>query len=135
MKEKEGFVDCPEQQLILYVEKEDGTYGPMQTGSYLTRNYIDDYFGKRQKLEAELKEKLAHGEISPIGYYMTLEDLTLAELASRVGISQRKARKHVEPDRFGEIPRDLLNRYADVFNVSTEELLKLWETRQKEKNP
>jgi hypothetical protein len=134
MKEKEGYVDCPEQQLILYVEKEDGTYGPMQTGSYLTRNYLDDYFGKRQRLEEDLKEKLARREICPLNYYMTLEELTIAELAARAGVSLRKARKHADPHHFSEIPHDLLARYADVFNVSTGDLLALWQTPQKEKN-
>ena len=42
MKEKDGFAECPEQQVILYVEKEDGKYEAMQTGSYLSANYLDD---------------------------------------------------------------------------------------------
>lgn len=125
MKEKDGYVDCPEQQVILYVEKEDGTYAPMQTGSFLTKNYIDDYFGKRQKLEAVLREQVIRREISPIGYYMTLEDLTLSELAARVGISQRKARKHLDPAHFGTIPPTVLKLYADVFNITAAELLDL----------
>jgi DNA-binding Xre family transcriptional regulator len=126
MKEKEGIVDCPEQQLILYVEKEDGSFGPMRTGSYLTKNYIDDYFEKRQRLVASLKEQIINDAISPIAYYMTLEDLTVKELASRVGISKQKVRKHMTPDRFGDIPLDLLKKYADVFNVPVSDLLGLW---------
>ena len=51
MKEKDGYVDCPQQQVILYVEKEDGTYGPIQTGSYITSNFLDDYELKRKHLE------------------------------------------------------------------------------------
>jgi len=118
MKEKEGIVDCPEQQLILYVEKEDGTYGPLQTGSYLTKNYIDDYYEKRNRLEASLKEQLRRREISPVAYYMTLTDLSVAETAARVGISQRKVKKHMQPGTFVKIPPAVLDRYAEVFNVS-----------------
>ena len=118
MKEKEGIVDCPEQQLILYVEKEDGTYGPLQTGSYLTKNYIDDYYEKRNRLEASLKEQLRRREISPVAYYMTLTDLSVAETAARVGISQRKVKKHMQPGNFVKIPPAVLDRYAEVFNVS-----------------
>ena len=118
MKEKEGIVDCPEQQLILYVEKEDGTYGPLQTGSYLTKNYIDDYYEKRNRLEASLKEQLRRREISPVAYYMTLTDLSVAETAARVGISQRKVKKHMQPGNFVKIPPAVLDRYAVVFNVS-----------------
>jgi len=118
MKEKEGIVDCPEQQLILYVEKEDGTYGPLQTGSYLTKNYIDDYYEKRNRLEASLKEQLRRREISPVAYYMTLTDLSVAETAARVGITQRKVKKHMQPGNFVKIPPSVLDRYAEVFNVS-----------------
>ena len=118
MKEKEGIVDCPEQQLILYVEKEDGTYGPLQTGSYLTKNYIDDYYEKRNRLEASLKEQLRRREISPVAYYMTLTDLSVAETAARVGITQRKVKKHMQPGNFVKIPPAVLDRYAEVFNVS-----------------
>ena len=125
MKEKEGFVDCPEQQLILYVEKEDGTYGPMQTGSYLTRNYIDDYYEKRHRLEASLKEQVRRKEISPVAYYMTLEDLSLAETAARVGIPQRKVKKHMQPANFEKIPPSVMDMYAEVFNVPLAALMEL----------
>jgi hypothetical protein len=125
MKEKEGFVDCPEQQLILFVEKDDGTYGPMQTGSFLTKNYIDDYYEKRQRLEASLKKQVKEREISPVAYYMTLEDLSPAETALRVGISQRKVKKHMLPGKFEKIAPSVLKKYAEVFNVPVTSLVEL----------
>ena len=54
MKEKDGYSECPEQQVILYVEKEDGKYEAIQTGSYLSANYLDDFFLKRKNLEKML---------------------------------------------------------------------------------
>jgi hypothetical protein len=123
MKEKDGYVDCPEQQMILYVEKEDGSYGPMQTGSFITANYIDDYFHKRKNLEKALLERISNGEISPVHYYMILEDLTLSELAARAGIWKWKVKRHLKPENFSSIRPELLERYATVFNVSTDELL------------
>ncbi len=134
MKEKDGYVDCPEQQVILYVEKDDGTYAPLQTGSFLTKNYIDDYFGKRQRLESSLKAQVTRREISPLTYYMVLEELTLPELAARVGISQRKVRKHADPALFSKIPETVLGLYAEVFNVSVNDLVSLWNEGQTE-NP
>ena len=46
MKEKDSRVDNS-HQLVLYVEKEDQTYGPVQTGSYMVENYLDDLFEKK----------------------------------------------------------------------------------------
>jgi len=125
MKEKEGIIDCPEQQLILYVEKDDGTYGPIQTGSFLTKNYIDDYYEKRRRLEASLREQVRRMEISPVAYYMTLEDLSVAETAARVGLSRRKVKKHMLPGRFTKIPASILDKYAEVFNIHATEFLEL----------
>lgn len=125
MKEKEGFVDCPSQQLILYVEKEDGTYGPMQTGSYLNKHYLDDYFEKHSRLESSLREQVRKREISPVAYFMTLTDPSLSEMAARAGLSMRKVRKHMTPDGFGTIPPAVLQRYAMVFNIAPEKLREL----------
>lgn len=118
MKEKEAKIDYREHQLVLYVEKKDGSYGPVQTGSYITKHYIDDYWYKRKNLEKEYQEKIRRGEISPIAYYMILEELTPSELASRVGIPTRKVKRHLRPEHFGTITVDQLDRYCAVFNVS-----------------
>ena len=125
MKEKDGIADCPEQQMILYVEKEDGQYGPMQTGSYISANYLDDFFFKRKNLEASLLKRVQSGEISPIHSYMILEDLTLSELASRVRLCKWTVKRHLKTRNFGIIKAPVLDRYATVFNVTTEELKKL----------
>lgn len=122
MKEKEGFVDCPEQQMILYVEKENGQFGPMQTGSYITKNYIDDYFDKRKNLEQSLHEQIKKGEISPVKFFMVWEDLTEKELAARTRIPLRKVRKHLLPHYFNNLSADILQRYSIVFNVSVKQL-------------
>ncbi len=125
MKEKDGYVNCPEQQVILYVEKEDGQYGPMQTGSYLSGNYLDDYEIKRNHLEEALRNRVTKGEISMVKYYMDLEDLTLSELAARVGLSKTKVNKHLDPIQFGKAKVETLKKYAEVFNVPLSNMLQL----------
>jgi hypothetical protein len=125
MKEKDGIIDCPEQQVILYVEKEDGQYGPIQTGSYLTRNYLDDYELKRKHLEENLRKKIQSREVSPIYYYMILEDLTISELAARVTLRKAKVKKHLEYASFHTIKDGILIQYADVFNVSVDDMIRL----------
>jgi transcriptional regulator with XRE-family HTH domain len=125
MKEKDGYVNCPEQQVILYVEKEDGQYGPMQTGSYLSGNYLDDYEIKRYHLEESLRNRVMKGEISIVKYYMVLEDLTLSELAARMGLSKTKVNKHLDPIHFGKAKVETLKKYAEVFNVPLSNMLQV----------
>jgi len=125
MKEKDGTIDCPQQQVILYVEKEDGKYEPIQTGSYITKNFLDDYELKRRHLKESLKKQVQSGEVSPIYYYMVLEDLTISELASRAGIRKGKVKKHLEAAHFNAIPQETLQLYADVFNITIQDMLNL----------
>jgi hypothetical protein len=125
MKEKEGFVDYPDQQMILYVEKDDGKYGPMQTGSYISANYMDDYIYKRRNLEMELRGQLTSGQISPVKYYMVLVDLSLSELAARAGIRKSRVKKHLDPKLFGDATVEELLKYAAVFNVPVANLLQV----------
>lgn len=117
MKEKDVRVNYREHQLILYAEKKDGSYGPVRTGSYITKNYIDDYWLKRHNLERDCLAKVRAGEISPIACYMILEELTPSELASRVKIPARKVKRHMKPEHFGEATVEQLQRYCGVFNV------------------
>jgi len=125
MKEIEGIANCPEQQVILYVEKEDGKFGPIQTGSYLSANYLDDYFYKRKNLELSLRKRVINGEISLVYYYMVLVDLSISELASRAGISRSIVKKHFEPKHFGKCSVEGLRKYAKVFNVPIANLLQI----------
>ena len=125
MKEKEGLVDYPEQQVILYVEKDDGQYEPIQTGSYLSANYMDDYILKRRNLEKELRGQLIAGAISPVRYYLVLEDLTVSELSSRAGIRKSRVAKHLDARKFGMATVEELRRYGAVFNVPIANLLQV----------
>ena len=131
MKEKDGISECPEQQLILYVEKEDGKYEAIQTGSYISANYLDDYFLKRNNLEKALREKIERREINAIEYYMVLEDLTLSELAARAGLMKWRVRKHLKPGNFSKISQPLLEQYSKVFNVPVAEMVKLQSANRK----
>jgi hypothetical protein len=125
MKEKEGFVDYPEQQMILYVEKDDGKYGPMQTGSFLSANYMDDYLFKRRNLELELRDQVCQGIISPVKYYMILIDLSFSELASRAKIRKSRVKRHLDPKLFSSATVDELAKYAAVFNIPVANLLQI----------
>jgi len=124
MKEKDGYAECPEQQVILYVEKENGNYEAMQTGSYISANYLDDYFLKRNNLEKALDGKIANNEINAIEYYMVLEDLTISELAARAGMMKWTVKRHLKPGSFSKIGEAALKKYSVVFNVTVDDILK-----------
>lgn len=126
MKEADARVDYPAHQMVLYVEKSDGSYGPLQTGSYMSKNYIDDFWDKRKRIEDEGFEKLTNSIISPVGYYMLLLDMTPSDVARRTGISIRNVKKHTLPQHFPKIRLSCIQRYAEVFGVPVAALFSLF---------
>ena len=117
MKEKDAYVEDESVQLVLYVEKDDDSYGPLQTGSFMVKNYLDDYFDKMNKWERSLREQLKAGEISPVYYYMILQSYGEKDLASRVGISRRQLKQHFQMKNFEKLRLSRIKRYAEAFDI------------------
>jgi len=132
MKEKEAQINFDLHPLILYVEKEDGSYARVESASYLSSNFLDDYFDKLKKWDTELKEQLEKGEISPVYYYLIMLEFGEGDLASRVGISKRRLRKHCKMDAFERISLKMLKRYADVFDVPVSNMLHFVTIKEKD---
>ena len=117
MKEEDVKVDFKEQQMMIYAEKQDGSISPVQTGSFISKKYIDEFYEMTEKLLTALTEKLKKGEISPVYYFMTMEELSVAELASRAGISKSSVKKHLSWNGFQKASVEDLKQYANVFNI------------------
>ena len=124
MKEKDSKIDHS-HQLILYVEREDDSYGPLQTGSYMADNYLDDFFAKKNKLRRKRLDELLEGKISPLAYYKDMVDIGEGDLAIRVGVSRSKLRAHMTPKGFAAVSVLLLERYAEVFGIPVAQLFQV----------
>jgi len=135
MKEKDAFVDYEPQQLVLYVEKEDGSYGPIKTGSFISKNYLDDFWAKMVKLRLSLLEKLKNNEITPVYYYKMIHDFNDLELSRRTGISLFKVKRHQKVNRFKNVKLSDLQKYAYAFDIPVANLLQIITLDEKEKLP
>jgi len=133
MKEKDILTDCKDQQAVLYAEQSDNSIGPVQTGSSVTGHYLDEFLFLTEHVEELLYEKLRNGEISPIFLYMTIEELTVSELASRVKLPLRRVKKHLTPQHFSKIRVSELKRYAEAFNIPVANFFQVISTRQDRK--
>jgi hypothetical protein len=133
MKVEDVKVDFKEQQMMIYAEKQDGSIIPVQTGSYITKNYINDFHEMTDKLKTALTERLKNGEISPVYYFMTIEELTVAELTSRAGISKSSVKKHLDLTGFQKASVQDLERYANAFNIPVANFFQVIRTREDRK--
>ena len=70
----------------------------------------------------DAKSRVIKGETSPIEYYMELHKMDVGILASYVGYWQWKVKRHFNPSIFKKLNDKTLNKYAEVFEISVEEL-------------
>ncbi len=129
MKEKELYIDFEPQQSVYYVEKDDESYGPVVSGSQLAKNYLNDFYEKRAKQEKGLREQLKKGEISPVYYYLIMQEYGEGDLASRAGVSLRKMRKHYKMENFIKLRLTQLKKYAEAFDVPIVKMFSLFLTK------
>ena len=66
MKAKDAQVEFDQHQVTLFVEQEDGSYGPLQTGSYVSKEYVGDLLKNISSFHATSLKQLVNNEISPI---------------------------------------------------------------------
>ena len=68
------------------------------------------------------KQQVLNGEMSPIFYFMEVNKMDPEILASYVGLWKWRVKRHFKPAVFSKLNDKMLQKYADVFAISVEEL-------------
>ena len=71
---------------------------------------------------AASKQRVRELKASPLEYYMELHKMDLPILASYVGIWKWRVKRHFRPAVFNTLNKTTLQKYADVFDITIEEL-------------
>jgi len=69
------------------------------------------------------KEKVASGRVSCLHYYMTANQMDTGLLAQYTRQTRWRVRLHLVPFFFTRLRSTIINRYAEVFQVSPEDLI------------
>jgi len=72
----------------------------------------------------EAKQLVLNGEISPVYYWMEKRMMDLAIVAQYTGLWKCRVKRHFKPKVFEKLSDRRLQKYAEVFEVSIEELKK-----------
>lgn len=106
-------------------------YAVDENGEYTTENStgwepktvaLNNAIDEINKRIADTKKRVIAGETSPIEYYMELHKMDVGILASYVGFWQCKVKRHFKPSVFRGLSTKVLGKYAEVFDISVEEL-------------
>lgn len=107
----------------MYAVDENGQYATIPTSGWeveevVLRDVIDDF----AKLAEEAKSRVIKGNTSPIEYYMNKYFMDLPALAAGMSLTKWRVKRHFNPKVFNKLNNEMLQKYADFFNLDVEEL-------------
>ncbi len=108
---------------IRYAVDDDGRYVLCPSSGWEPANIANQQAWEliRKQVEEVLK-KIEAGELSPLAYHMTKNQMDEGLLAKYAGISCWRVKRHLRPSVFKRLRKSVLERYARVFDIPPEEL-------------
>ncbi len=71
------------------------------------------------------KQQVISGEKSPIAYYIEKNIMDIGLVAKYMGIWRLTVKRHLKPNNFKKLKTSTLNKYAEVFNITVEQLVNI----------
>jgi hypothetical protein len=108
---------------IMYAVDNSGNYVQVQSAGWEPENIaLGQAWEEVNERVKQARARVEAGEISPVVYYMEKNLMDLALLASYVGKFQWQVKRHMKPDVFKTLSPKMLQRYAEAFKISIEDL-------------
>jgi hypothetical protein len=76
-----------------------------------------------QEKAEEVKQRILRNESSPIEYFMYKRLLDPKALAQAMDIAVWRVKRHFKPNVFKKLDRNKLQKYAEIFNVTVDDLI------------
>lgn len=107
----------------VYSLDEDGNYTTVRSVGWDPKNAVmqQAWDNINEKVE-ETKQKVINGQLSPIAYYMEKNIMDISLLSKYMGLWKWTVKKHLKPKNFNKLSEDLILQYADIFNITPEQL-------------
>lgn len=108
---------------LLYATDENGNYTTtLSTGWEPKTIALSNSIDEINERIADAKQQVANGEVSPIVYFMEVNKMDITILASYVGFWKWRVKRHFKPSVFATLSDSILQKYANTFEISIEEL-------------
>ncbi|WP_395046988.1 hypothetical protein [Flavobacterium sp.] len=108
---------------LVYATDENGSYTTaLSTGWEPKTIALSNSIDEINERIAAAKEQVKSGEVSPIVYFMEFSKMDISVLSSYVGMWQWRVKRHFKPVVFAKLSDKILQKYAETFNISVEEL-------------
>lgn len=108
---------------VYYAVNEDGEYTTeLSTGWNVKAIALDNALKEIEERIQNAKQRVKENKTSPIEYYMEVHKMDPTILASYVGLWKWRVKRHFKPSVFKKLSPKILQKYADVFEISVDEL-------------
>ncbi|AEV31899.1 hypothetical protein Oweho_0888 [Owenweeksia hongkongensis DSM 17368] len=108
---------------LCYTQDESGEYTTgLSKGWEVKAKALDVAWEDIKERTAEARAKVERGEASPILFFMELRLMDLPILAGYTGFWKWTIKRHLKPHNFKKLSTKKLQKYADAFDVSIEDL-------------
>lgn len=123
---QEGNATLGGHRKAVYARGADGKLQIVQSAGWeveeiVTRQAVDDL----NRLAEEARQRVIAGQTSALEYHMHKARMDVPMLAQTTGLWQWRIRRHFRPAVFARLSPALLERYASVMGVSSEQLKKV----------
>ncbi len=123
--------DVPQDLSSLGKITKEVCYATDDSGKYVTElskgwdvkiTALDVAWGDIENRVAAARQKVLNDEASPLLFFMERGLMDTGLLAGYTGFWKWEVKRHLKPDVFKNLPDKKLQRYAEVFNVSLDDL-------------
>jgi len=123
MKKSEVPQDKSNFKDLYYALDDEGNYTTAtSTGWDPKKIALDNAMRDIEERTEKAKIRVINGETSPIEYFMEMHKMDPSILSSYVGIWKWRVKRHFRPSIFKRLPQRTLKKYADVFDISIDQL-------------
>jgi hypothetical protein len=108
---------------VVYAVDKDGNYSTdLSTGWEVKTTALDVAWSDIEQRIAAAKQKVLNKEASPLLFFMEYRLMDLAIVSAYSGFWKWTIKQHLKPAVFEKLSAEKLQRYAETFNVSVEDL-------------
>ena len=108
---------------LLYATDENGNYTTtLSTGWEPKTIALSNSIDEINERISDARQQVLNGEVSPIVYFMEVNKMDLTILSSYVGFWKWRVKRHFKPSVFASLNNKILQKYADTFEISIQEL-------------
>lgn len=108
---------------LCYAVDENGNYTTALSSGWEPKSVaLNGSIQLIQQRVQNARQMVANGQASPIVYFMEKNKMDLSILSSYVSMWKWRVKRHCKPSVFTKLNDKILKKYADVFDISTEEL-------------